>query len=93
MRQRLLRAAWKLDADKGIARIKKLAALLDHKYPQAAASLLEGLEDRLTMNWHCCTTDGTPYNTSDDTLCIRLRDTAREQWKSLYRRSKRRRLY
>ena len=41
----LLRAAWKLDADKGIARIKKLAAWLDQRYPQAAASLLEGLEE------------------------------------------------
>jgi hypothetical protein len=29
----LLRAAWKLDADKGIARIKKLAAWLDQRYP------------------------------------------------------------
>ena len=35
----LLRAAWKLDADKGIARIKQLAAWLDQKYPQAAAQL------------------------------------------------------
>ncbi len=46
----LLRAAWKLDADKGIARIKKLAAWLDQKYPQAAASLLEGLEEYFTIN-------------------------------------------
>lgn len=46
----LLRAAWKLDADKGIARIKKLAAWLDEKYPQAASSLLEGLEECFTIN-------------------------------------------
>jgi len=46
----LLRAAWKLDADKGIARIKKLAAWLDQKYPQAAASLMEGLEECFTIN-------------------------------------------
>ena len=45
-----LRAAWKLDADKGIARIKKLAAWLDQRYPQAAASLLEGLEECFTIN-------------------------------------------
>jgi len=45
----LLRAAWKLDADKGIARIKKLAAWLDQRYPQAAASLLEGLEECFTI--------------------------------------------
>ncbi len=46
----LLRAAWKLDADKGIARIKKLAAWLEQRYPQAAASLLEGLEECFTLN-------------------------------------------
>jgi putative transposase len=46
----LLRAAWKLDADKGMARIKKLAAWLDQKYPQAAASLVEGLEECFTIN-------------------------------------------
>jgi transposase-like protein len=46
----LLRAAWKLDADIGTARIKKLAAWLDQKYPQAAASLLEGLEECFTLN-------------------------------------------
>jgi transposase-like protein len=46
----LLRAAWKLDANKGIARIKKMAAWLDEKYPQAAASLLEGLEECFTIN-------------------------------------------
>ncbi len=46
----LLRAAWKLDPDKGMARIKKLAAWLDQKYPQAAASLLEGLEECFTIN-------------------------------------------
>jgi len=46
----LLRAAWKLGADKGMARIKKLAAWLDERYPQAAASLLEGLEECFTIN-------------------------------------------
>ena len=46
----LLRAAWKLDTDKGMARIKKLAAWLDQKYPQAAASLMEGLEECFTIN-------------------------------------------
>ncbi len=60
----LLRAAWKLDADKGITRIKKLAAWLDEKYPQAAASLLEGLEECFNINrldippalWRCLAT-------------------------------------
>ncbi len=32
-----LRATWKLEADKGIARIKQLAVWLDEKYLQAAA--------------------------------------------------------
>jgi hypothetical protein len=38
----LLRAAWKLGPEQGMARIKKLTAWLDQKYPQATASLLEG---------------------------------------------------
>ena len=46
----LLRAAWKLDADKGIAQIKKLTKWLNLRYPQAAASLLEGLEECFTIN-------------------------------------------
>ena len=35
----VLRAAWKLPPKEGMARIKKLAAWLDQKYPSAAASL------------------------------------------------------
>jgi transposase-like protein len=46
----LLRAAWKLGPEQGMAHIKKLAAWLDQKYPQAAASLLEGLEECFTIN-------------------------------------------
>ena len=46
----LLRAAWKLGPEQGMARIRKLAAWLDQKYPQAAASLLEGLEECFTIN-------------------------------------------
>jgi putative transposase len=46
----MLRAAWKLPAKEGMARIKKLAAWLDEKYPSAAASLLEGLEECFTIN-------------------------------------------
>jgi transposase-like protein len=34
----LMRSAWKLPAEQGMARIKKLAAWLDQNYPQAAAS-------------------------------------------------------
>jgi transposase-like protein len=45
-----VRAAWKLDAKAGMARIKKLAEWLEREYPSAAASLLEGLEECFTVN-------------------------------------------
>ncbi len=46
----MLRAAWKLDAKAGMARIRKLAEWLERDYPSAAASLLEGLEECFTIN-------------------------------------------
>ena len=46
----MLRAAWKLAPKDGMARIKKLAAWLDQKYPSAAGSLVEGLEECFTIN-------------------------------------------
>jgi transposase-like protein len=46
----MLRAAWKLDAKAGMARIRKLAEWLDRDYPSAATSLLEGLEECFTIN-------------------------------------------
>jgi transposase-like protein len=45
-----MRAAWKLDADGGIARMKKLAEWLERDYRAAAASLREGLEECFTIN-------------------------------------------
>ena len=45
-----MRAAWKLDADGGMARMKKLAEWLERDYPAAAASLREGLEDCFTIH-------------------------------------------
>ena len=45
----VLRAAWKLEPKEGIKRVKKLAAWLDERYPSAAASLLEGLEECFTI--------------------------------------------
>lgn len=45
-----MRAAWRLDADGGMARMKMLAQWLERDYPAAAASLLEGLEDCFTIN-------------------------------------------
>src|ERR1017187_1555068 len=46
----LLRAAWKMEARAGMARIRKLAEWLEREHPSAAASLLEGLEECFTIN-------------------------------------------
>jgi putative transposase len=46
----VMRAAWRLDAKAGIARMKKLAEWLERECPSAAASLLEGLEECFTIN-------------------------------------------
>lgn len=45
-----MRAAWKLDAEAGMARMQKLAEWLERDYPAAAASLREGLEECFTLN-------------------------------------------
>jgi transposase-like protein len=45
-----MRAAWRLDAKDGMARLKKLAEWLDRDHPSAAASLLEGMEECFTIN-------------------------------------------
>ena len=44
-------AAFKLAPKEGIARLKQQAAWLKREHPQAAASLLEGLEELFTVNW------------------------------------------
>jgi transposase-like protein len=44
-----MKAAWKLEAKEGIAKLKKLSEWLD-QWPAAAASLLEGLEECFTVN-------------------------------------------
>lgn len=46
----VMKAAYKLPAEKGLARIKTQAAWLAKDYPDAAASLLEGLEETFTVN-------------------------------------------
>src|SRR5579864_4863195 len=38
----VMRAAWKMNAKDGMARLRKLAEWLEREYPSAAASLLEG---------------------------------------------------
>jgi len=46
----LIRAAWKLDAKEGMARLRMLAEWLREDYPDAASSLLEGMEECFTIN-------------------------------------------
>jgi transposase-like protein len=45
-----MRAAYRLDADEGIAKLKQQARWLEREYPSAATSLLEGLEETFTIN-------------------------------------------
>lgn len=46
----LMRAAWKLGEKEGMAKFRQIAAWLKHDYPDAARSLLEGLEECFTIN-------------------------------------------
>lgn len=46
----VLRAAWKLDAKAGMKKLEEHARWLEKKYPAAAASLREGLEEMFTIN-------------------------------------------
>ena len=46
----LLRAAWKLEAKAGMAKLEKLAQWLEREHPDAADSLREGMEDCFTIN-------------------------------------------
>lgn len=46
----VMRGAYRLEADKGMAMLKKQAEWLEVEYPSAAASLLEGLEETFTVN-------------------------------------------
>jgi putative transposase len=46
----VIRGAYKLPYKEGLARLKTQAAWLEKPYPQAAASLLEGLEETFTVN-------------------------------------------
>jgi transposase-like protein len=49
--QSAMKAAFKLDANDGIAKLKKLSEWLRREYPSAADSLLEGLDEMFTINW------------------------------------------
>jgi len=45
-----LKAAWKLEPEEGMARLRQLARMYEDAYPSAAASILEGLEEMFTVN-------------------------------------------
>jgi len=45
-----MHAAFSLEADKGIKRLKQLVRWLEQEYPSAAGSLLEGLDEMFTIN-------------------------------------------
>jgi putative transposase len=45
-----MHAAFSMEADKGIKKLKQLAKWLEQEYPSAAGSLLEGLEEMFTIN-------------------------------------------
>ena len=46
----LMRAAWKMNQKDGMAKFRQIASWLKHDYPEAAAALLEGLEECFTIN-------------------------------------------
>jgi transposase-like protein len=46
----LMRAAWRLEAKAGIAKLEKLAQWLEREHPDAADSLREGMEECSTIN-------------------------------------------
>ena len=48
--QSAMRAAFRLEANEGIAKLKKLSEWLRREYPSAAESLLEGLDEMFTIN-------------------------------------------
>jgi len=45
-----LKAAWKLEPEEGMARLRQLARMYEDAYPSASASILEGLEEMFTVN-------------------------------------------
>ena len=46
----LMRAAWKLNQKDGVAKFRQISGWLEWDYPDAAAALLEGLEECFTIN-------------------------------------------
>jgi transposase-like protein len=46
----LMRAAWKMNQKDGMAKFRQIAGWLEHDHPDAAAALVEGLEECFTIN-------------------------------------------
>ena len=46
----LMRAAWRMNQKDGMAKFRQIAGWLEQDYPDAAAALLEGLEECFTIN-------------------------------------------
>lgn len=82
----VMKAAYRLDAEEGMAKLKQQARWLQTEYPSAAASLLEGLEETFTINRlglpprlrRCL---GTTNIVESPTSGMRLRTTRVTNWR------------
>jgi transposase-like protein len=82
----VMKAAYRLDAKEGMAKLKQQAHWLQSEYPSAAASLLEGLEETFTINQlglppklrRCL---GTTNIVESPTAGVRLRTRRVTRWK------------
>ena len=83
----VMKAAYRLDSDEGMAKLKQQARWLETEYPSAAASLLEGLEETFTINRlglppklrRCL---GTTNIVESPTSGVRLRTRRVTNWKN-----------
>lgn len=81
----ILQGAWKCDAVKGIAKIEEQANWLEKKYPAAAASLREGLEEmftikRLRLSLSLCRSLGTTNIIENPNSLMRRRTRNVTHW-------------
>ncbi len=82
----ILKAAWKCEAVKGMAKIREHADWLEKKYPSAAASLREGLEEmftvkRLHLSPGLCRSLGTTNIIENPNSLMRRRTRNVTRWK------------
>ena len=83
----VMKAAYKLEADEGIGKLKQQASWLEAAHPSAAASLLEGLDEMFTINRlglppklrRCL---GTTNIVESPTSGVRLRTRRVTNWKN-----------